>query len=91
MAAPDPTELSRKLRQYDNEFEAVYELLQTLDRKVDAGFERVDERLIELTTAQQELAAGQQKIVADQQELAAGQRQILQMLRDLSGGDPTSS
>jgi len=48
MAAPDPTELARKIRQHDNELEAIYELMQvvdnkidTLETKVDAGFERV--------------------------------------------------
>ncbi|MGH3974915.1 MAG: hypothetical protein ACRDS9_16545 [Pseudonocardiaceae bacterium] len=52
MAAPDPTELGRKIRQHDNEFEALYELVErvdaridTLDTKVDAGFERVDVQL----------------------------------------------
>ncbi|MGH3916699.1 MAG: hypothetical protein ACRDTC_25285 [Pseudonocardiaceae bacterium] len=48
MAAPDPTEIGRKLRQHDNEFETVYELMRVidgkieiLDAKVNAGFERL--------------------------------------------------
>lgn len=59
VAAPDPTELGRKIRQHDNEFEAVYELLTRVDGKVDAldhkvdaleikvdaGFERTDARI----------------------------------------------
>lgn len=52
MAAPDPTDVARKFRQHDNEFEAVYDLLgvvagkiDTLAGKVDAGFGRLDGRL----------------------------------------------
>lgn len=55
MAAPDPTELGRKIRQHDNEFEALYELVErvdaridALDTRVDAGFERVDVRLTDM-------------------------------------------
>lgn len=49
MAAPDPAELARKIRQHDNELEATYELLQVVDNKidtlettVDTGFERLE-------------------------------------------------
>jgi hypothetical protein len=55
MAAPDPIELGRKIRQHDNEFEALYELVGRVDRKVDAldakvdaGFERVDGQLTDV-------------------------------------------
>ncbi|MGH3612774.1 MAG: hypothetical protein ACRDRK_09285 [Pseudonocardia sp.] len=48
MAASDPTEVVRNLRQHDNGFESVYGLLRvidgkvdTLEMKVDAGFERL--------------------------------------------------
>lgn len=49
MAEPDPTEVGRKLRQHDNDLEAVYDLLRivdgkvdTLEAKVDAGFARLE-------------------------------------------------
>jgi len=55
MIALDPTELGRKIRQHDNEFEALYELVGRVDRKVDvlevkvdAGFERVDAQLTDV-------------------------------------------
>jgi outer membrane murein-binding lipoprotein Lpp len=41
VAAPDPTAVARKLRQHDNEFEAVYDLLRVVDGKIDAVEARV--------------------------------------------------
>ncbi|MGH3567854.1 MAG: hypothetical protein ACRDRH_17855 [Pseudonocardia sp.] len=76
MVAPDPTEVVRKLRQHDNEFESVYDLLRvidgkvdTLETKVDAGFERLDAR---------------------SERLERGQQQILDLLRGRQQGDTTT-
>lgn len=39
-----PIELTRKVRQHDDDLLALYELVERLEDKVDAGFEQVDAR-----------------------------------------------
>ena len=55
MAAPDPAEVGRKLRQHDNEFEAVYDLLRVVDGKVDALEAKVDAGFARLESGQQQI------------------------------------
>ncbi|MGH3799667.1 MAG: hypothetical protein ACRDTD_05935 [Pseudonocardiaceae bacterium] len=50
MAAPDPTELVRKIRQHDNEFEALYELVERVGARIDALDTKVDARIDALDT-----------------------------------------
>lgn len=40
-----PIELTRKVRQHDDDLPALYELVERLEDKVDAGFEQVDTQL----------------------------------------------
>jgi hypothetical protein len=55
MAAPEPTEVARKLRQHGNEFEAVYDLLKTVDGKIDALEAKVDAGFARLGSGQQQI------------------------------------
>lgn len=84
MAAPDPTELGRRIRQHDNEFEALYELVGRVDRKVDAleakvdaGFERVDARIDALDT---KVDAGFERVDAQLTDVNGKLDAILQRL-----------
>jgi hypothetical protein len=51
MATPDRAEIGHKLRQHDNEFEAVYDMIVRVDGKVDALSARMDARFDALTTS----------------------------------------
>ncbi|MDN5749281.1 MAG: hypothetical protein L0H64_12310 [Pseudonocardia sp.] len=55
MTAPDPTDVARKLRQHDNEFEAVYDLLSVVDGKIDAFEAKVDTGFARLESGQQQI------------------------------------
>lgn len=55
MTAPDPTDVARKLRQHDNEFEAVYDLLSVVDGKIDALEAKVDAGFARLESGQQQI------------------------------------
>ncbi|MFY9807275.1 MAG: hypothetical protein WAK86_08410 [Pseudonocardiaceae bacterium] len=55
MAAADPTEVGRKLRQHDNEFEAAYDLLRIVDGKVDTLEAKVDAGFARLENGQQQI------------------------------------
>jgi hypothetical protein len=55
MTAPDPIEVARKLRQHDNEFEAVYDLLTVVDGKIDALEAKVDAGFARLESGQQQI------------------------------------
>lgn len=55
MTAPDPTDVARKLRQHDNEFEAVYDLLSVVDGKIDALAAKADAGFARLETGQQQI------------------------------------
>lgn len=55
MTAPDPTDVARKLRQHDNEFEAVYDLLSVVDVKIDALEAKVDAGFARLESGQQQI------------------------------------
>lgn len=55
MTAPDPTDVARKLRQHDNEFEAVYDLLSVVDGKIDAIEAKVDAGFARLENSQQQI------------------------------------
>lgn len=83
MAAPDPTEFGRKIRQHDNEVEAIYDLLQAvdgkiaaLDIKVDTGFEDLNAKFDALDT----------KVDTGFERLESTQRQILELLRGRDSG-----
>lgn len=55
MAAPGPTDVARKLRQHDNELEAVYDLLSVVDGKIDALEVKVDAGFARLDSGQQQI------------------------------------
>jgi hypothetical protein len=55
MTAPDPTDVARKLRQHDNEFEAVYDLLSVVDGKIDVLEAKVDAGFARLESGQQQI------------------------------------
>ena len=55
MTASDPTDVARKLRQHDNEFEAVYDLLSVVDGKIDALEAKVDAGFARLESGQQQI------------------------------------
>ncbi len=45
-----PVELTRKIRQHDDDLLALYELVERLEGKVDVGFEQVDARFEQIDT-----------------------------------------
>lgn len=55
MTASDPNDVARELRQHDNEFEAVYDLLRVVDGKIDALEAKVDAGFARLESGQQQI------------------------------------
>ncbi len=97
MAAPDPTEVVRKLRQHDNEFESVYDLLRVIDGKVDTLDGKVDTLEVKVATLEvkvdagfERLDAGFERLDARSERLESGQQQILDLLRSRQQGDTTT-
>ncbi len=80
MAAPDPTEVGRKLRQHDNELEAVYDLLRGVDGKVDTLQVNVDTLAVKVDTLQVNVDTLEAKVDAGFEQLQNGQQQILGLL-----------
>ncbi|MGH3772695.1 MAG: hypothetical protein ACRDRW_15090 [Pseudonocardiaceae bacterium] len=83
MVAPRSTEVGRKLRQHDNEFEAVYDLLRVIDGKVETLDAKVDTLGARVETLDAKVDAGFEL-------LQNGQQQILDLLRRRPPGDPTT-
>jgi hypothetical protein len=69
VAAPDPTDVARKLRQHDNEFEAVYDLLRVVDGKIDAVEARVTTLDGKVTTLAAKVTAGFERLENTQQQI----------------------
>ncbi|MGH3853946.1 MAG: hypothetical protein ACRDR6_10725 [Pseudonocardiaceae bacterium] len=95
MAAPNSTEVGRKLRQHDHEFEAVYDLLKVIDGKVDPLDAKVDtlgarvETLdVKVDTLDTRVEALEASVSAGFEQLRNGQQQILDMLRHRPPSDP---
>ena len=83
-----PPEIARKVRQLDNDVQAIYELLAG----ISATQLRQGNRLEEIAASQTDLAAGQADLAAGQANLAVAQAEhgtkldvILELLR---GGPP---
>lgn len=96
VAAPDLTELGRKIRQYDNKFEAIYDLLRTvageiitLNTKFDARFDTLSTRVDELGTKFD--ALDNTNADAGFKELEITQLQILELLRGRDSPEPRSA
>ncbi len=48
MISLDPADLSRRIRQHDDDLLSLYELVERLEGKVDTGFARVDTQFSEV-------------------------------------------
>ena len=104
MTAPDPTEGVRKLRQHDNEFESVYDLLRVVDGKVDtleakagtleAKFDTLEGKFGTLEgkfdAGFERLDVGFERLNVRSERLESGQQQILDLLRGRQQGDTTT-
>jgi len=93
MAPADPADIDRRFRQHDNDFVAVYHMLQVLDGKAD----RVDARVGQVDTKVDRVDArvGQVDAKVDRVDARVGQLdakvdQILTLLR-AGGADGTTS
>lgn len=106
MAAPDPTDVGRKLRQHDNEFEAVYDLLRVIDGKIDTLDAKVALRIdtldakvalridtldLRIGTLDRRIDTLDAKVDAGFERLQNGQQQILDLLRRRLQDDTTTS
>ncbi|MGH4020482.1 MAG: hypothetical protein ACRDT0_14850 [Pseudonocardiaceae bacterium] len=74
-----PPEIARKVRQLDNDVQAVYEMLAGISATQHRQGNRLEEIAAgqaELATAQAQLAASQAQLAASQAELAASQAEL---------------
>ncbi|MGH3980281.1 MAG: hypothetical protein ACRDRZ_14955 [Pseudonocardiaceae bacterium] len=74
-----PPEIARKVRQLDNDVQAVYEMLAGISATQHRQGNRLEEIAAgqaELATAQAQLAASQAQLAASQAELAATQAEL---------------
>ncbi len=85
MAAPNPTDVGRKLRQHDNELAAVYDLLTAVDGKVDTLEAKVDTLEFKVDTLGAKVDTLEVKVVAGFERLESGQRQLLDLLSSQQG------
>lgn len=76
-----PPEIARKVRQLDNDVQAIYEMLAG----ISATQQRQGNRLEEIATSQADIAASQADIAAGQAEHGTKLDAILELLR---GGPP---
>jgi hypothetical protein len=87
MATPDRAEIGHKLRQHDNEFEAVYDMIVRVDGKVDALSTQMDARFEQTDAKVDALAASVdarfEQVDARFEQVDARFEQVIELLRNL--------